>query len=70
MGMGDTLYPNFVPFTMDEFDRNLYFYYFNDLKSPPRIHMNFNSSSADTVQVNEFLYKCFGQNAVRLHKKF
>ena len=34
MRMGDTCYPNFVPFTMDEFERNLYLYYFNGLNPP------------------------------------
>ena len=33
LGMGDTCYPNFVPFTMDEFERHLYIYYFNGLNS-------------------------------------
>ena len=57
MGMGDTCYTNFVPSTMDEFERNLYLYYLNGLKTPPRIEMNFKSRSADPEQVNDFLYK-------------
>ena len=57
LGMGDTCYPNFVLFTMDEFERNLYLYYLNGLKPSPRIEMNFKSRSADPEQVNDFLYK-------------
>ena len=36
--MGDNFYPNFVAFTMDEFEQNLYLYYFNDIIPPPRIY--------------------------------
>ena len=70
MGIGDTLYPNFLPFKMDEFDRHLYIHYFNDLKPSPRIQMKFNSSSADPVQGNNFLSKIFFHIAVWLHKEF
>ena len=57
MGMGDTCYPNFLPFTMDEFERHLYIYYFNGLNPSPRIHMKFISRSAYPVQGDNFL--CF-----------
>ena len=70
MRMGDTRYPNFVPFTMDEFERHLYLYYLNSINPLPRIHMNFNSSSVDPVQVNYFLHNTFGNNDVRRHKEF
>ena len=53
----DTCHPNFVPFTMDEFECHLYLYYCNSLKPSPRIQMNFKSSSADPVQGNKFLHK-------------
>ena len=50
MVMGDNFCPNSVPFTMDEFERNLYLSYFNGLNPPPRIQMKFKSISADPVQ--------------------
>ena len=68
--MGDTCYPNFVLFAMDEFEWNLYLYYFNGLNPSPRLEMNFKSISADPEQVNDFLYKVFGCNSVRRHKEF
>ena len=57
MGMGDTCYPYFVIFMMDEFERHLYIYYFNYLNPSQRIHMKFKSSSYDPVQGNNFLKK-------------
>ena len=66
--MGDTCYPNFVPFTMDEFERHLYLYHFNGLNLSPRIHMNIKSTIADPVQGNNFLHEIFGHNSVKQHK--
>ena len=65
LGVDDTLYPNFVPFKMNEFDRHLYMSYFSDLKPSLRIDMNFNPSSAEPVQGNDFLHNSFFRNAVR-----
>ena len=56
MGMGDTFYTNFVPFTMDEF---------NGLNPSRRIQMDFKSSSADPVQDNDLLHKTFVHNSMR-----
>ena len=47
--MSDTFYPDFVPFIMDEFERDFYLYYFNGLNPSPRIDMEFNPRSADPV---------------------
>ena len=68
--MDDNCYPNFVPFTMDKSERNLYLYYFNGLNPSPRIYMKFNPISADPAQGNIFLHKVFGLNTVRRHKEF
>ena len=68
LGMGDTCYDNFVPFTMDEFERHLYLYYWNGLNPSPRIDTKFNPISAGPVQGNEFLHNYFGRNAPRQHK--
>ena len=65
LGMGDTCYPNFVPFTMDEFERHLYMYYITGLNPYPGIGTQFKSRSADPVQGKEFLMNDFGINAVR-----
>ena len=62
--MGDTCYPNFVPFTMDEFERHLYMYYINGLNPYPGIGTKFKCRSADPVQGKEFLNNDFGINAV------
>ena len=51
--MGDTFYPNFLLFTMDEFYRNLCLYYWNSLSTPPRIDIRFKASGADTLQGND-----------------
>ena len=55
---------------MDEYERNLYLYYFNVIKSSPRIEMKFNPSISDLVQGNEFLHNAFGRNAVRRYGEF
>ena len=70
LGMGNAFYPNFVPFMMDNFERNLYLYYFNWLNPSPRIEMKLKSNSSDTVQGNDFLQKGFGCNDVRQHREF
>ena len=55
---------------MDEFERNLYLYYFNGLNPYPRLEMKFNNSSGYTVQVNKLLHNYFVRNDVSQHKKF
>ena len=50
---------------MDEFERHLYMYYFNGTNPSSRIETNFNPSSVDTVQGNDFLQNDFGINDVR-----
>ena len=50
---------------MDEFERNLYLYYFNGLNPSPRINIKFKSSSADNGQENDFLHRYLVQNVVR-----
>ena len=54
--MGDTWYPNFNPFKMDDLEWHLYLYYFNCLNPYLKIEMRFNTRSADPVQGNNFLY--------------
>ena len=39
LGVGNTCYPNFLPFMMDEFERHLYLYYCNGLNTYPKIYM-------------------------------
>ena len=68
--MGDTWYSKFVPFTMDEFDRNLYMYCFNSMNPYPRIETNFKPSSDDTVKGNNFLHNYFVRNSASKHKEF
>ena len=70
MGKNDTCYPNFVPFTIDEFDRHLYLYCYNGLTPSPMIQMKFKSRSVFPVQGNDYLHNKFGHNAVRRHKGF
>ena len=70
LGMGDTCYPNFVPFTMYEFERNIYLYCFNGINPYPRVETNFKPRSSNTVQVNYFLHNEFVKNTVRQHKEF
>ena len=55
MGMGDTCYTNFLHFTVDKFERNVYYYYFNDLNPSLDIHMKLKSRSADPVQGSNIL---------------
>ena len=68
--MVDTCYPNFMPLSMDEFERHLYLYYGNGLNPSLRIYKNFNPSSAYTAQEKDFLKNDFGRNSARRHKKF
>ena len=50
LGMVDTCYSNFVPFTMDDFEWHFYRCCWNGLNPYPRIEIKFNQSSVDTVQ--------------------
>ena len=68
--MGDTCYPNFVPFAMDEFDPHLYLYYFNGLSPSLRIETNLRTISANPVQGNDFLHNNFGSNDERWNTEF
>ena len=70
LGMGDTNFPNFVLFTIDEFERNLYLFYLNGMNTYPRIEMKFNTSSADPVQCNKSLQNNFDRNYASQHKEF
>ena len=65
MGRGDTCYPIFLLFTMDEFERHLYLYYFNGLNPSPRIKKKFKSIIVYPVKGNNFLHNLFCQNDVR-----
>ena len=47
----------FLSFTMDKFERNVYYYYFNGLSQSLKIHMIFKYISDDPVQGNDFLEK-------------
>ena len=70
MRMGDTCYPKFVPFALDEFELHLHFYYFNGLSPSLRIQVKFKSRSVDPVHFNDFLHKISGHNYVRQQKEF
>ena len=49
LGIGDTCYPNFVPFAMDEFKRHIYLYYLNGVNPYPMVDMRFKSRISDPV---------------------
>ena len=68
--MGDRCYPNVLLFTMYEFYRNLYWYYWNGLNPYQRIEIKFKPISADTLQGKYFLHNNLVINAVRKHKEF
>ena len=65
MGMCDSCYPSFVLFTMDEFERHYYLYYYNGLNPSLRIYMKFKSISSDPVQGKYFLHNFLCQDYVR-----
>ena len=67
--MGDTWYPNLVPFPIDEFDQNLYPYYWKFLNPYRMIQVNFNTNSADSVQGKNFMHNDLGRNSVRERNK-
>ena len=68
--MGDTCYPNFVPFMMYEFGTNLYLNYLNILNPSPRINMKLKTSSVDPVKGNGLPNNDFGINDASRHKYF
>ena len=43
-GQGGVVYPNCVPFTMDEFMKHKRLYIFNGLASSPQVEMEFQST--------------------------
>ena len=69
-GDGWYLLYQFLTLTMYEFERNLYMYYFNCIKPPPKIDMKLNPVSSDPVQVNNFLNNDFGINSKSQHNQF
>lgn len=71
MGMGtDACYPKFKPFDVKEFEKHLYFYYFNGLNPSPRVQMKFKTNDDDPVQGNNFINRVFGSGAGRRHREW
>ena len=68
--MVDMCYPNFVPFTMDEFERNFYMYYWNGLNPSPMIYMKFKPISSNPVQGKDFPHNDFVKKSMRQHNAF
>ena len=69
LGMGYTCYPNYVPSAMDEFERNLYLFYWNGLNPSPRIEIKHNPRIDDYVQGNDLLHNDFERNAASQQKE-
>ena len=69
-GAGDTLYPEFTPFTTKEIQQHLGLYILNGLSPSPRVEYKFSSQHLDEVHGKDFVFKNFGMNAERRHRHF
>ena len=62
-GAGDTLYPEFTPFTTKEIQQHLGLYILNGLSPSPRVEYKFSSQHLDEVHGKDFVFKNFRMNA-------
>ena len=69
-GPEGVVYPDFVPFTVEDIRQNIGIYFFNGLNPSPQVEMKFKHPSQDPVHGNAFIYQNFGPNASRRHKHF
>jgi len=66
MQMGtQSMYPNFTPFTTEEFEKYLYLFFWNGLAPSPQISMKLESEDQNPIHSNHFLRRELGPNASR-----
>lgn len=63
-------YPDFEPFSVDEFKQHLALYFVNGLCSSPRLEMKFQPQCVDPICGNDFIFRSFSSNAERRHRHF
>ena len=69
-GAGDTMYPDWKPFTTKEIKQHLGLYMLHGLSPSPRVEYKFQPQRVDPVHGNDFVHSSFGPNAARRHKHF
>jgi hypothetical protein len=63
-------YPEFKPFTTEEFERWLYLFFFNGLNPSPQMEWKLRPEATDPVHSNSFLIRVFGTNAPRRFREW
>ena len=71
MQMGtQSMYPNFTPFTTEEFEKYLYLFFWNGVAPSPYISMKLKSEETHPIHSSHFLQRELGPNANRRLKEW
>lgn len=70
MGAGDSIYPDWKPFSRDEIRKHLGLYIFNGVAPSPQIAFRFRSQIQDPIYGNDMIREAFGTNAKSRHQQF
>ena len=70
MGAGDSIYPEWRPFTREKIRRHLGLYIFNGIAPVPQINLRFNSQAKDPIHGNDIIREAFETNASNSHREF
>lgn len=70
MGAGDSIYPDWKPFSRDEIRKHLGLYIFNGVAPSPQIAFRSQSQIQDPIYGNDMIREAFGTNAKSRHRQF
>ena len=69
-GQRQGMYPDWVPFTHEEIEKNLAIYIIQGLNPSPQLEMKFVMQESDPIQGNDLIYNSFAPKCVRKLKHF
>lgn len=70
MGAGDSIYPDWKPFSRDEIRKHLGLYILNGVAPSPQIAFKSQSQIQDPIYGNDMIREAFGTNAKSRHRQF
>ena len=63
-GEGGTIYPDFVPFTVDELMKHIGIYFLNGVSPSPQVEQKLSPQEKDPINGNDMVYNCLGKFAM------
>jgi len=70
VGAGGSIYPNCVPFSVDEVKKHIGLYIFHGIAPSPQVEMKFQSTKNNEANGNDFIHGVFGRRAFERYREF